>query len=172
MAHSQNVAVFGLGSMGYGIAGSILRAGHRTHGFDIAAAQVERFQAEGGAAGALEGVAGDLDTVVVVVLNAAQTEAVLFGPQGVAPLLKPGAVIVSCATVAPDFARAMAARAAATGALYLDAPISGGSAKAAEGRLSIMASGRRRPSLPRGRCSTPSPRRCSSSATRPAPGRR
>lgn len=136
-----DVGVIGLGSMGYGMAQSLLRAGHRTHGFDVNASQTARFRAEGGAVGDLAEVAATLDAVVIVVLNAAQTEAVLFGDAGVAPLLKPGAVVLAAATVAPDFARRMEAACAAKGVLYLDAPISGGSAKAADGRLSIMASG-------------------------------
>jgi 3-hydroxyisobutyrate dehydrogenase-like beta-hydroxyacid dehydrogenase len=134
--------VFGLGSMGYGIASSLLRAGHTTLGLDARPEPEARFRAEGGVPGDLAEVAGGLDAVVVVVLNAAQTEAVLFGLGGVVPLLRPGAVILSCATGAPDFARAMAARAAESGVLYLDAPISGGAAKAASGQLSVMASGR------------------------------
>jgi 3-hydroxyisobutyrate dehydrogenase-like beta-hydroxyacid dehydrogenase len=139
----KNIAVIGLGSMGYGMAQSALRAQHRVHGFDIAPAAMERFRAEGGAEGALADVAGSLDAVVVVVLNAAQTEAVLFGEDGVVPRLKTGAVVMACATVAPDFARAMAARCEGFGVHYLDAPISGGSVKAAAGQLSIMASGSR-----------------------------
>ena len=139
---SRKVAVIGLGSMGYGMAASVLRAGHGTFGFDINQAAMERFRSEGGEAGALAEVAGDLDAVIVVVLNATQTESVLFGPDGVVPMLKRGAVVMACATVPPDFARAMEARCSESGVLYLDAPISGGSAKAAEGRLSIMASGR------------------------------
>ncbi|KAJ56303.1 3-hydroxyisobutyrate dehydrogenase [Actibacterium mucosum KCTC 23349] len=134
-------AVIGLGSMGYGIASSILRAGHETYGFDINEDAVARFRAEGGAAGDLGVVAGDLDAVVVVVLNAAQTEAVLFGESGVVANLKSGAVVLACATVPPAFARNMADRCAEQGVHYLDAPISGGSAKAASGQLSIMASG-------------------------------
>ncbi len=141
MNDSKRIAVIGLGSMGYGIAGSILRAGHVTYGFDVAPAQVERFLAEGGAPGSLAEVAAALDALVVVVLNAAQTETVLFGTDGAALHLRPGAVVISCATVAPDFARDMAARCAASGVLYLDAPISGGSVKAAQGQLSVMASG-------------------------------
>ncbi len=86
-------------------------------------------------------MAGTLDAVVVVVLNAAQTENVLFGPDGIVSLLKPGGVVLACATVPPDFARDMEARCAAHGVLYLDAPISGGAAKAASGQLSVMASG-------------------------------
>lgn len=141
MGHAQNTAVIGLGSMGYGIAASCLKAQHRTFGYDLSAEAVARFQAEGGALGSLDEIADTLDAVVVVVLNAAQTDAVLFGATGVVPSLKPGAVVIGCATVPPEFARDMEARCAAHGVLYLDAPISGGSVKAAAGKLSIMASG-------------------------------
>jgi 3-hydroxyisobutyrate dehydrogenase-like beta-hydroxyacid dehydrogenase len=134
----MQVAVVGLGSMGYGIAGSLLAAGHATLGVDARPEPAARFRAEGGAPGTLEEAAPTLDALVVVVLNAAQTEAVLAGAL---PRLRPGAVVLSCATVAPDFARAMAAKAAAAGVLYLDAPISGGAARAAAGELSVMASG-------------------------------
>ena len=53
MAESIRVGVVGLGSMGYGMAQSLLRAGHVTHGFDVVPAQEARFRAEGGAEGAL-----------------------------------------------------------------------------------------------------------------------
>jgi len=134
-------AIVGLGSMGYGMAQSLLRAGMRTHGYDISPERTAQFQAEGGAAGTLGDVAGTLDALVVVVLNAAQTEDVLFGANGVVAGLRPGAIVLSCATVPPAFARDMEARSATSGVLYLDAPISGGAAKAASGQLSIMASG-------------------------------
>lgn len=135
------IAVFGLGSMGYGIAQSVLRAGHKVWGFDVVAAQTERFRAEGGQPGAAVAAAPDLDAAVVVVLNAAQTEDVLFGETAIVPDLRTGAVVIACATVPPAFARSMAARCADHGVLYLDAPISGGSVKAAQGALSVMASG-------------------------------
>lgn len=137
----STIAVFGLGAMGYGMASSILRAGHTTYGFDVVPAQMERFQSEGGATGSVAEVAGSLDAVAIVVLNAAQTEAVMFGADGVVPQLKKGSVILACATVPPDFARTMEAQCAEHGVLYLDAPISGGAAKAAAGKLSIMAAG-------------------------------
>ncbi|MDG1282875.1 MAG: NAD(P)-binding domain-containing protein [Pseudorhodobacter sp.] len=142
MAHQIKAAVIGLGSMGYGIAQSVLRAGHTTYGVDINPAAMVRFVAEGGATGALADVAGDLDGAMIVVLNAAQTESVLFGAAGLVPMLKPGAVVLSCATVAPEFARRMEARCAEFGVHYLDAPISGGAGKAAAGRLSVMAAGK------------------------------
>jgi 3-hydroxyisobutyrate dehydrogenase-like beta-hydroxyacid dehydrogenase len=100
-----------------------------------------RFASEGGASGTLPEVAGTLDAAVIVVLNAAQTEAVLFGESALVPLMKPGSVVIACATVPPEFARTMAARAGEHGVHYLDTPISGGSVKAAQGALSVMASG-------------------------------
>ena len=141
MSDQIEVAVIGLGSMGYGMAKSLVAAGHKTHGFDVAPAQMARFLTDGGAPGALTAVALHVDAVVVVVLNAAQTETVLFGVEGIVPNMKTGSVVLACATVPPDFAREMAARCNQHGVHYLDAPISGGAAKAAEGRLSIMASG-------------------------------
>ncbi|MCR9085849.1 MAG: NAD(P)-dependent oxidoreductase [Rhodobacteraceae bacterium] len=141
MPDTRKIAVIGLGSMGYGMAQSVLRAGHETFGTDINQGAVARFRAEGGASGALDDVAGGLDAVAVVVLNAAQTETVLFGDAGVVPRMQPGAVVMACATVPPEFARTMEARCASHGVYYLDAPISGGSVKAAQGALSVMAAG-------------------------------
>lgn len=137
---SQNIAVIGLGSMGFGMAASLVRAGHTVYGADINAARVDELVALGGHA-ATPDIAASVDVLVCVVLNAAQTETVLFGDSGWADGLRKGAVIVSCATVAPDFARDMEAKAQARGLHYLDAPISGGAIKAASGQLSIMASG-------------------------------
>ncbi len=136
-------AVIGLGSMGSGMARSLLRAGLGVTGCDPAPARVESLVGEGGHAAATPGEAArDADVVVCVVVNAAQTEAVLFGPGGAAEGMREGAVFVSCATMDPGLARALAQRLEATGRLYLDAPISGGAARAAEGRLTILASGR------------------------------
>jgi len=142
MAEAGKIAVVGLGSMGFGIAQSVLRAGHETFGFDINPDQEARFRVEGGSDGSLTEIAPSLDAIVVVVLNAAQTEAVLFGETGVVPHLRKGSVVLACATVSPEFAKEMEAKCAALGVHYLDAPISGGSLKAASGQLSIMASGR------------------------------
>ena len=139
---SLNIAVVGLGSMGYGIAQSILHAGHNTFGYDIDAEQQERFLQEGGSTGALHDIAGTLDALVIVVLNAEQTESVLFGNEGVVSNLKKGSAVMSCATVPPEFARDMESRCNDLDIHYLDAPISGGSVKAAAGQLSVMASGK------------------------------
>ena len=135
------VAIFGLGAMGIGMAGALLRAGLTTHGYDINPDAVARFQAAGGASGAIEDVADTLDAVVIVVVNGAQTEAVLFGDNGIAAKLAAGTVVVACATVAPDVARDLGQRCADLGLLYLDAPVSGGTIRAGDGTLSILAGG-------------------------------
>ena len=135
----MKIAVIGLGSMGYGIAASLRRAGLEVWGLDVDAARSERFHAEGGAPGSPQ--ADDLDAVVSVVLNAAQTESVLFGAEGIVPGMREGTLVVSCATVPPAFAREMASRCAERGVEYLDAPMSGGAARAMAGELSYMASG-------------------------------
>jgi 3-hydroxyisobutyrate dehydrogenase/2-hydroxy-3-oxopropionate reductase len=125
--------------MGLGMALSLLRAGHDVYGLDLNAGQVAKLADAGGHA--LTQDAPKADALVCVVLNAAQTESALFGPDGWAGHVKQGGTILSCATVSPDFARAMEAEAQARGLHYLDAPISGGSVRAAEGALSVMASG-------------------------------
>jgi putative dehydrogenase len=140
---AANVAVIGLGSMGLGMARSIRRRGLEVTGFDVVAAAVDRFVHEDGGRGAATpaAAAAGADIVLSVVVNAAQTEAVLFGPDGVAAVMSPGAVFISSATMDPAVARRLAARLEASGRHYLDAPISGGAAKAARGELTVMASG-------------------------------
>ena len=139
----QKIGIIGLGSMGYGMARNLIKAGHQVWGHDINPDAVARLMADGAQAGALIDHAEALDALVVVVLNAAQTETVLFGPEGVAAALQQNTVILSCATIPPTFAAEMEARAESAGLLYLDAPISGGAIKAASGELTIMASGRK-----------------------------
>ncbi|CTQ34707.1 L-threonate dehydrogenase [Jannaschia rubra] len=135
------IAVVGLGSMGYGIANSALAAGLPVHGHDVNPDQAKRFLADGGIPGPLARIAPDLAAAVIVVLNAAQTESVLFGEAALVPHMARGSVVVACATVSPAFARSMEVRCREHGVLYLDAPISGGAVKAAQGALSVMASG-------------------------------
>lgn len=141
---AQRVAVIGLGSMGFGMALSLKRAGFQVIGCDVSEAAVARLVAEGGQGAATPAAAArQADIVVSVVVNAAQTEAILFGPGGVAETLPKGGVFISSATMDPDAARKLAARLEATGRHYLDAPISGGATRAAEGALTILASGSR-----------------------------
>lgn len=138
---TTETVVFGLGSMGYGIASSLLDNGQVVRGFDVNLDAENRFCADGGSTSERSDAIANAAIVISVVLNAAQTEDVLFGEDGIAGSMKQGSVFISCATVVPDFARAMEARLEKLGVLYLDAPISGGSVKAATGKLTVMASG-------------------------------
>jgi L-threonate 2-dehydrogenase len=136
-------AVIGLGSMGSGMALSLLRAGFDVAGCDASPPAVERLAGQGGrAASSPAEAARGADFVVCVVVNAAQTETVLFGENGAAGAMAAGTVFISSATMDPEVARRLAARLEATGRHYLDAPISGGAQRAAEGALTILASGR------------------------------
>ena len=137
----QVISVFGLGSMGFGVACSALAAGHHVYGFDVNPDSQSKFIAKGGDQAVVADAGAQSDVVVSVVLNGAQTVDILFGNNGIVPHMRPGSVVVSCATVAPDLARDLAARCDAFQIFYLDAPISGGSVKAAEGALTMMASG-------------------------------
>ncbi len=141
-ASQVRVAVIGLGSMGFGMALSLHRAGLHVTGCDISPDTVKRFVCEGGKGASTPAEASkDADIVVSVVVNAVQTEAILFGKNGVAETLKPDAVFVSSATMDPDVARRLAKQIEASGRHYLDAPISGGAQRAAQGELTILASG-------------------------------
>jgi 3-hydroxyisobutyrate dehydrogenase len=136
------IAVIGLGSMGFGMATSLRRAGFEVTGCDVSADSVARFVKDGGKGAETPAeAAGAADIVVSVVVNAAQTETILFGADGVAETLPKGAVFVSSATMDPDVARRLARQLEATGRHYLDAPISGGAQRAAQGELTILASG-------------------------------
>jgi len=136
------VGFIGLGAMGMGMAKSLLRAGLRVRGYDINAAAVTQFQAAGGdGAGSVAAAASGVDVLVVVVLNADQVTDVLFGKGAAAQALPTGSVVLVCSTVSPTFARQTSEKLAALGRLMLDTPISGGTVRAAEGKLSIMVAG-------------------------------
>lgn len=140
---SRRVGVIGLGAMGSGIAQSLRRAGHDVHVFDVRQEACAAFAAQGGVACAtLADMAAACDIVISVVVNAQQTEEVLYGDGGLAAALRPGAVFVMCSTVDPNWSIALEARLETQGILYLDAPISGGAARAASGEMTMMTAGR------------------------------
>ncbi|TDP72812.1 L-threonate dehydrogenase [Roseateles toxinivorans] len=143
MTTNKTLGVVGLGSMGYGAAVSALKRGVPTWGLDTRAEARERFVADGGRSTAsLAELGANCDVVVVLVVNAAQTEDVLFGEGGLAATLKPGSVIVTSATVDPTLPPLWEARLAERGLWLIDGPVSGGAKKAAEGQMTVMASGK------------------------------
>jgi L-threonate 2-dehydrogenase len=138
----MKVGVIGLGTMGMGAALNLVRKGHQVTGCDVReAAQVELASAGGDAVGTAAELPADTEALVVFVVNAAQTEDVLFGPHGCLGTLRQGAVILCCATVAPEAARALDKKITAAGFQMLDAPVSGGKVGAHAGTMTVMASG-------------------------------
>ncbi|GAA0530981.1 MULTISPECIES: L-threonate dehydrogenase [Streptomyces] len=136
------VGVVGLGAMGLGMARSLRKAGYEVGVHDLRPEVAEGFARDGGTAFASPGdLAAAVDVVVGVVVNAAQVESVLFGADGAAARLRPGAVFVMCSTVDPGWSAELGGRLAERSVLYLDAPISGGAARAAAGELTMMTSG-------------------------------
>ena len=140
---SYAVAVIGLGAMGMGAAQSCVRAGLDTYGVDLSAQARDVLQAAGAkaVAASADGFADKLDAVLLLVVNAAQVEAVLFGESKLADKLKPGTAVMVSSTIAAQDARRFGEALAARGLLMLDAPVSGGAAKAAAGEMTVMAAG-------------------------------
>ena len=141
--NGRPIGVIGLGAMGLGMARSLRRAGFNVHVCDVRAEAAQAFAADGGVACANPAeLARHCELIVSVVVNAEQTEAVLFGEGGAAAHLAPGSLFVMCSTVDPNWSIALELRLAELGLLYLDAPISGGAAKAASGEMTMMTAGR------------------------------
>ena len=139
----NKIAVIGLGAMGYGIAASLARKGRPVVGADTNPEAAARFAGEfGKATGSSREAASGAEIVILVLVNAGQCEAVLFGDAGVLASTARNALIISCVTMDPAQARSIAAKIEAEGRAFVDAPTSGGPVRAAEGALTILASGR------------------------------
>lgn len=140
-AVDRKVGVIGLGAMGLGIAKTLRNHGYTVHACDARPGAAADFAKEGGVDCATPAeVAAGVDVVVSVVVNAAQTEAVLFGEGGAASAMRSGSTFVMCSTVDPNWSIALEARLGQQGILYVDGPISGGAAKAASGQMTMMTS--------------------------------
>ena len=140
----QAAGVIGLGSMGLGVARTLLKKGFEVHAFDVRPEVSKAFAKEGGiAAKSPADVGRNAPVVIILVVNADQTNEVLFGNDGAVSTLAKGSVVIASSTVAPEFAIDLGKRLDAKGLLLIDAPVSGGAARAAKGELSIMGSGSR-----------------------------
>jgi putative dehydrogenase len=136
---SYPVGIVGVGNMGAGMALNLLARGWPVHVRDLDAAREQALAAEGAVVGANpEAVAARCELLIVCVVDAAQAQAVLFGPQGAAAALRPGQAVMLCPTIAPQDVEALAVRLAALGLHAIDAPMSGGPARARDGSMSLM----------------------------------
>lgn len=133
------VGIVGIGNMGWGMAARLHGAGVAVAVRDVDPAR-EALAAAAGIAtlpspAALAGRGGLL---IVAVVDAAQTEAVLFGADGAAAAMARGATVMLCPTIAPADTERFATRLASSGIDTIDAPMSGGPARARDGSMSLM----------------------------------
>lgn len=142
MQQTKKAAVIGLGSMGWGAAISLLKAGFTVNGCDIRGDVLARLTEAGGDACTTPASAAETaDVILIYVINSSQVEDVLFEPNGALETAKPGTVFLLCATMAPSAATDIAERLEAAGMLVIDAPVSGGHVRALAGEITVMASG-------------------------------
>jgi putative dehydrogenase len=135
----NTIAFAGLGAMGLPMAKNLLAAGHRVRGIDLNPAALATLAAAGAepAADAASAARG-ADVLVLMVVNAAQAEQVLFA-DGALQALDDGAIVCLMATCPPAAVERIATRVTEAGRRFVDAPVSGGTAGATAGSLTIMA---------------------------------
>jgi L-threonate 2-dehydrogenase len=135
----NTVAIVGVGNMGSAMAARLLEQGWAVRACDIDAAKIESLEILGAAACAspAEAITG-CDALIVCVVDAAQIEEVLFGPTGAAGAMRAGDAVLLCPTIAPADTMNFARRLAQLGIDAIDAPMSGGPARARGGTMSLM----------------------------------
>ncbi|OBX08385.1 L-threonate dehydrogenase [Gallibacterium genomosp. 3] len=140
---TYSVAVVGLGAMGMGAALSCINAGLDTYGIDLDDKLLEKLSISGakGVGKNAGNFADKLNAVVLLVVNAKQVNQVLFGENGLAKLLKPGTAVMVSSTISAQDSKEISQKLTNLGLLMLDAPVSGGAAKAAIGEMTVMAAG-------------------------------
>ena len=139
MNPNKNVTVIGVGNMGGAMAANLLARGWHVEVCDINPLKVAGLKPFGAlvldlpAQAAMNSIA-----YLICVVDAVQTDAVLFGDGGLAGMLQPGQVVMLCPTMAPDDLENFAQRLATRGIHVVDAPMSGGPVRAREGSMSLM----------------------------------
>jgi L-threonate 2-dehydrogenase len=132
------IGFVGLGAMGLPMARNLVTRGFTVRGFDMRGAAIDALVAGGGVrAGSVAEAARGADLLLLMVVNAAQAEQVLFA-DGALEALAPNAIVVLMATCPPGAVEALAARVLAGGRRFVDAPVSGGAVGAAAATLTIM----------------------------------
>jgi 3-hydroxyisobutyrate dehydrogenase len=136
---TQTVAIVGVGNMGGGMAAHLLAQGWGVRAHDIDASKVNTLAAQGAVVAAAPGeCAAPVAITIICVVDAQQTHDVLFGAGGVAAAVRAGHTVMLCPTISPQDVEAIAQRLAAQGLHAIDAPMSGGPARARDGSMSLM----------------------------------
>ena len=135
---TPRVGIIGIGAMGFAMATNLHARGHAIRVRDVDPAAVAAATARGiVTCDSAAGIARQSDLIAIVVVDAAQIEDVLFGAAGIASSGTRPAVMI-CSTIAASDTERFHARLAERGIALLDAPISGGPARAAAGTMSMM----------------------------------
>ncbi|MGE0333000.1 MAG: NAD(P)-dependent oxidoreductase [Ramlibacter sp.] len=133
------VSIVGVGNMGGGMAANLLSQGWGVRVHDIDPAKVEALVAQGAVAAATPGECAAASALTIVcVVDAAQTQDVLFGAPGVAAAVPAGHTIMLCPTLSPQDVEGFSQRLAGMALHAIDAPMSGGPARARDGTMSLM----------------------------------
>jgi 3-hydroxyisobutyrate dehydrogenase-like beta-hydroxyacid dehydrogenase len=144
MTEIERVGFAGLGAMGGGIARRLLDAGYHVTGWNRTRESAEPLIEAGmGWADTPRELAESVDVLFTMLTNTAAVEAIADGPDGVLAGLREGAVWADISTISPDASVALAERVRATGASFLDCPVSGSPATLAAGEMSVMVGGDR-----------------------------
>jgi L-threonate 2-dehydrogenase len=135
----KKIAFVGLGAMGGQMARNLVRHGFNVHGFDLNPAANDYLQQAGGtiATSAAE-AAKNAEAIMLMVVNAAQAENILFD-DGALAAASEGAVVCLMATCPPKTVEKLSARVIAMRYRFVDAPVSGGTVGAEAASLTIMA---------------------------------
>lgn len=142
MSDVQRIAFIGLGNMGLPMAANLAKAGHRVIAFDLSADACANARALGLAIASSAREATEGATVVVSMLPASRhVEALYLGDDGLLGALSSSTLVIDCSTIAPASAKKVGEAAASKGLAMIDAPVSGGTAGAAAGRLTFIVGG-------------------------------
>jgi 3-hydroxyisobutyrate dehydrogenase len=135
----MRIGFVGLGAMGLPMTRHLIAAGHEVTVASRSRGPIEAAVALGANDGASPlGVAENSDVILLCVPNSPEVVEVIDAMMGA---LGEGSTVVDCSTIDPDVERAQHIRVGATGARYLEAPLSGGTAGAQKGTLTVMVGG-------------------------------
>src|SRR5262245_11149143 len=136
------VGFIGVGNMGGPMARNLLKQGFALVVHDIDPAKAAALRERGAkVAASPEEVAGAADRTIVMVETTAQAESVIAGEHGIIRSAAPGHIVICMSTIDPFVVRRLGEQLAARKVAMLDAPVSGGTVRAASGELSIIAGG-------------------------------
>ena len=138
----KDIGFVGLGDMGSGMAGNLLRAGFHVHGYDRAQARLEWLERAGGHPAESAAQVGERsEAAFVMVLNGDQARDAALGPEGLAQGMERGGIVLLSATIRPSEAEGIAADLRERGLTLIDTPVSGGKHGADAGKLNLYPAG-------------------------------